>query len=321
MMETTETLVDDSILDPDVVIRNAELYRLFRHQDSDWLDSVLRAAVNAEKATVLRHRYDRYRRAAADQFRRVPQLCDAADTLSARWADYRFTRDTEATLLISRLGAATDVERELEVIGLDKAASLAGGHRSPLFVSVHYGAYQALPAALAAVGLRPACIMDGGARPVAEQLMGALAPRLLERITFISAQSPNVRAELMGPLMAGDPVLMHTEFAFKKSRSTTEFLGRTVHTPRGTELLASVAGVPVVPVRLEANAEVRRLVFEDPLWCPGEATGNGEVTAKVFAWTESLVAADPTQWWCWEVFEMLMAADHVDVGAEIGAAG
>jgi hypothetical protein len=313
--------VSDSILDGDVVIRNAELYRLLRHQDPAWLESMLRAAVDTEKATVLRHRYERYRQAAADQFRRVPQLCDDVDTLAPQWADYRFTRDSEAVLLISRLGASTDLESDLEVIGLDTVATLTSTYRSPLFVSVHQGAYQALPAALAAVGLRPACIMDAGARPLAEQLMGALSPRLLERLTLISAQSATVRAELLNPLVAGDPVLMLTEFSFKKSRATTEFFGRTVHTPRGSEKLAAMAGVPVVPVRLDAGADRARLVFEAPLWCPGEPTGDGQVTAKLFAWIEAIVAADPTQWWCWEVFETLMAADHVEAGAEIGAGG
>ena len=308
-------LVPDSILDPDVVIRNAELYRLLAHHDTDWLESVLREAVARERAGVLRRRHERFRHAAAEQLRRIPELRDSADELAPRWADYRFTRDTEAVLLISRLGASADPAGELEVTGLEEALAAAGPHRSPLFVSLHQNAYQALPTALAAVGLPAACIMDAGAKELAQDLMGALAPGLFERLTMIAAQSPTVREELLGPLMAGRPVLMLAEFAFRKSRSTTEFLGRTIHAPRGSERLAAAAGTPVIPVRLDVSNGRRRLEFGPAVWRPGDEAAPGEVTARLFAWIESIVTADPTQWWCWEVFETLMAADAPEAAA------
>ncbi len=90
-----------------------------------------------------------------------------------------------------------------------------------------------------------------------------------------------------------------------------EFLGRRIHAPLGPERLARLAKAPVVPVLLRRVGRVDyELTFGSQLHTPGEPLQEGELTRRIMGTIEAAVQAEPHRWWCWEIFEQLMAADR-----------
>lgn len=78
----------------------------------------------------------------------------------------------------------------------------------------------------------------------------------------------------------------------------------------GPERLARIARTDVVPVSIRRVGAIDyELRFGSPLCAPGESLEEGELTRRIFSEIESTVRAAPANWWCWEIFDGVMAAD------------
>jgi lauroyl/myristoyl acyltransferase len=301
----------DSIGDLDVVVRNAEVYRLLSRQPPEWLHSMLVGGVSNERHTVLARRVEPYRRIAFEQFERIPALRAEASDLAERWADYRLLRNAYMLSVILQIRAHRTGNPAVEVVGQGFLDKLRESGHPILFVSAHYAAYQAIPVALVSLGFKIAFLMEGAARALADPLLGALVPNVVDSLSAVSVDDPGATRILTRHLGSGEAALMFPEFGLSRSqrRPTTPFFGRSVYMPRGPEVISRLSSSAVVPIVLEIKDSRPVLTIDRPIYEPGEQNTRGVVTGRYFDWLETLVRRDPASWWCWEIFEQYMAAD------------
>lgn len=300
----------DSLTDIDVALANAPYLQLLRRLPAEQTEAFLAQALAWEGAHTLAPRLARYQDAVHGALKGTPALAGQADRLARRWAERHFERGLNVVL---PLMYAEDPRIDLKATG--EGAAFADQRRGlgMIAVSVHAGPYQALPSYLARLGHRVTSFMDAAALELIRGVHTAFAPNLAQSLDVIGLPSEDATRRALSAVRAGEVLMMMPEFTLGDPRTgrarTVPFLGRRAYTPTGPARLARALRVPLVPIRLLCPApgqfEVR---FDEPLYHPGSAEGDDVVTDRVFAWIEEQVKQDPAAWWCWEVFDDLIAA-------------
>lgn len=316
----------DSLTDIDVALANSPYLRLLSRLPPEQAQEFLDRALAWERDHALAARFTRYRASIEHVLQQVfPQ---AADTMATRWAQHHFERGRNVVL---PLLYAQDERIRVEVTGEGAALAEQRRGRGMIAVSVHSGPYQALPSYLARQGHTVTSFMDAAAEALITAVHEEFAPDLRPRLQAIGLPAEDATRRALSAVRSGGILLMMPEFTLGDPRTgrshTVPFLGRRAYAPTGPARLARALRVPLVPVRLLHRApgdyEIR---FDAPCYLPGDPDREEAVTDRVFAWLEEQVGEDPAAWWCWEIFEDLIAAPENALepspgGASAAAAG
>jgi lauroyl/myristoyl acyltransferase len=311
----------DSLADIDVALAHAPYLRLLRRLPPEQTGAFLAGALAWEREHALAGRLARYRDSVHEVLRSVPSL-SGDDDLAVRWAERLFERGRNVVL---PLLYAEDDRIRVEVTG--EGAELADRRRGQglIAVSVHAGPYQALPAYLARSGHRVTSFMDAAAEQLISRAYREFVDTLVPSLEAIGLPAEDATRRALAAVRSGGILLMMPEFTLGELRTgrthTVPFLGRRAYAPTGPARLARALRVPLLPVRLSQPAPDHFVIrFDAPCYLPGDAEREEVVTDRVFAWLEQQVEADPASWWCWEIFEELIAAPQAAAERPLKAA-
>lgn len=309
---------DDSIIDIDVTMSQTSYFQLLRRLPPEMMDAFIGPALAWEREHVLAARLERYRRKVLPVFQAVPPLRAEAQPLASRWAELHFERGRN---VVMPMMYAEDPRVTVEVLGGESVAEVAEPGRGLIVVSAHSGPYQALPAFMARTGERSvASFMDAAAVDLISRVYHTFVPGLAPRLDVIGLPSPDATQRAFSTLRSGGTLMVMPEFTLGEQRAgrthTVPFLGREAYAPTGPARLARALRVPMVPARLLRRGPAHYVVkYDEPLFVPGGRETADVVTDRVFAWLERVVREDPAAWWCWEIFEQMIAASSDEAAA------
>lgn len=171
------------------------------------------------------------------------------------------------------------------------AETLAAG-RGAVFVSAHVGPFEAIAAAVAELGLRPAIV-------VRESYDRALDPlvdehRIRRGIRVIHRGSPGAGMSIMRALRAGQPVGFLPDLGARVLSVEVEFLGERLAFPIGPQVIAARAKVPLLVGTLSARPSSPGYELSiERVQMPGDPV---ELTHRVARALERRIVAGPEEW-------------------------
>ncbi len=228
------------------------------------------------------------RRRAFDRLRAVYDP-ETAHALSRRCLVHA-VENLALTLLLRRadVRALELVEVPDDALSTLRQALSSGG---VVFVSAHLGPFEALAAAIAELGLRPAVVVRESYDPRLNGLVDQ--HRTARGITVIHRGAPGAAARLLRALRRGQPLGFLPDLPSRVESEPVTFLGRQGSLPSGPARVARRAGVPVVVGWLERKTNNAKPPFTMRVHA---IEGLSITTQRIMSALERAIRNSPADW-------------------------
>ncbi len=238
----------------------------------------------------------------------TPSLRDRGDDIARECAEYLIASNATLGALLSQLERDLAAPLEVEWRGVEYLHKLRESGRTAVVFAPHVGFLYAVPLALAALGESPAVLGGDLAQDMLTGIIGAVAPRLLDRVDYIAVPSATCAKQALDTLRRGELLVMFPEVnrgpSGNAGSSTTAFLGRTIWLPTAAARMARLTGSDILPAMVVPTGARRvRVEFGEPVAAPQDRHGDVPTSARLFEWLERVVEERPHLWWGWPMLD------------------
>jgi lauroyl/myristoyl acyltransferase len=201
----------------------------------------------------------------------------------------------------------------ITVNGLAKLESFRDGNKGTILLSLHFGSFYLIPAALAMRGLRITAL--SGLRPECNRLFK-------ERIKKVDEETGNFKLRLIPignmtiksltkALNDKQMVFLLGDFNMGTHHGTVKvhFMNRRIYAGYSAVWLHHKTGAPVVPLHVTDIEGHHLISIGDPLDLSGEPSYR-DMTQRVFETFERQIVAEPEKWDRWKRFDEMLCDTH-----------
>lgn len=300
--------MEQSVIDLSVASQSTPLYKLLWQLPTELVLDFLERASDWE----LRHRLVERLAITSELIREpvalTPTLHERSEQIARASAEFVLRSNATLGALLVQLERDEKSPLNIEWCGLDQLRRARAGGRPAVVFAPHIGFLYAVPPALAALGI-PSTVLGGGiAGGALREIFSALAPRLLEQISYLVVPRPGSAHAATRALARGDLLVVFPEVdrgsASTVRSATATFLGRTIRLPTTAARFARIAHAGLLPALVTPDGDRRvRIEFGEPVPPPANRDGDVPTSLRLFRWLERAVQVRPHLWLGWPMLD------------------
>lgn len=300
--------MEQSVIDLSVASQSSPLYKLLWQLPTELVLDFLERASDWE----LRHRLSERLAGTSELIREpvalTPALRGRSEQIAQASAEFVLRSNATLGALITQLERDEKSPLDIQWCGLDHVHRTRAGHRPAVVFAPHVGFLYAVPLALAALGVRSTVLGSGIAGGALRGIIPALAPRLLEQISYLVVPRPGTARAAAQALARGDMLVIFPEVDRGSTgtgqSATATFLGRTIRLPTTAARFARIARADLLPAMVTPDGDRRvRIEFGEPIPPPADRHGDVPTSLRLFGWLERVVEERPHLWLGWPMLD------------------